>query len=280
MSDLGRLFSYVILVLSIFFFVIAAVVNGTHRETATRVSELERENDALERSIREEKATSERVRTQLAQEQAARVAALAALQQQVNTIEGQLSTAESNYREEQSRATQLSQTLDQTQAELKRVTAENENIRAQISETLQDRNQLRTRLIQQTDELYNVQSLLADARGRVKSLQEEVTLLQARNNAASATLAAAGLSPDPEDTPPADLQGKILATDGGRNVEISLGRDDGLRVGHQLEVFRGNQYLGRIRVTRVSDDKALGEILQNFRNGFIQANDTVAASVN
>ena len=68
--------------------------------------------------------------------------------------------------------------------------------------------------------------------------------------------------------------------DARQQVVVSVGRDDGLRAGHKLEVYRGGQYLGRIEIKSIKDDQAIGQILASFRKGFIQAGDKVAAKIN
>ena len=279
MTDLGKVFVVIVTVLSASFLVLAMVVNATHVNYRDKADKLATENSRLQSNVAELKSAVQRGQTELAQEQAARRSALAALQTQIGSISGVLATNEAQLRALQSQNTEQNQALSQTQDELLRVTSENTNIRNQINTTLEDRNDLRSKIINRTDELYNFQSMFKDAEARNSNLQDQVTLLQARNTTASATLAAAGLPEDPEDVPPANVKGVVTAVSGNNLVEISLGRDDGLRPGHQLEVYRGNQYLGKIRIQRVSDDKAVGEIIPNFRRGFIQQNDTVAATV-
>ena len=92
-----------------------------------------------------------------------------------------------------------------------------------------------------------------------------------------AALAAAGIT-DPEDVPPSDLKGVVLAVN-EQSVEVSVGRDDGLREGHTLDIYRNGSYLGRIQLRSVEDDKSVGKIIPAFRKGFIQAGDMVASRV-
>ncbi len=279
MTDLGKVFVIIVTVLSTGFLTLSMVVNASHVNYREKSNEVEKTNRQLTANVQELKTAVEQGQTELAQEQAARRQAIAALQTQNDTVTKTLSQREAEVRNLQSQNTELTQTMAQTQDELKRVTEENNNIRTQIATTLEDRNDLRSKVIARTDELYNLQSLLADSKDRVKQLQDEVTILEARSTTAAATLAAAGLSENPEDVPPSDVKGIITAVSGSDLVEISLGRDDGLRPGHQLEVYRGNQYLGRIRIQRVDDDKAIGEILPAYRRGYIKQNDIVAAKI-
>jgi Ca-activated chloride channel family protein len=79
------------------------------------------------------------------------------------------------------------------------------------------------------------------------------------------------------------LQGVVLAATPD-NVEISIGSDDGVLVGHQLEVYRtaggSNTYLGKIEVIKTSPDQAVCKVLPQFRKGVIEASDRVSTGSN
>jgi len=66
-------------------------------------------------------------------------------------------------------------------------------------------------------------------------------------------------------------------------VEISIGSDDGIREGHELEVYRASNnttaYLGRIVIRKTRPERAVGEILKDYIKGPIQANDRVFTKV-
>ena len=82
---------------------------------------------------------------------------------------------------------------------------------------------------------------------------------------------------DVDGIPPA-LDGLVL--DVRKNfMEISLGSDDGLKVGHQLEVFKDRTYKGRIIVRRTDPDRAVAEIIPELRKGEIQKGDFVRTKV-
>jgi hypothetical protein len=89
-----------------------------------------------------------------------------------------------------------------------------------------------------------------------------------------------GMNPnDPLDGAPPSVNGEVLVVNQPINmVELSIGWDEGLRVGHMLEVTRGGQYLGKVRVKKadpVNPDRAVAEILNDFRQGVIQKGDRV-----
>jgi hypothetical protein len=62
-------------------------------------------------------------------------------------------------------------------------------------------------------------------------------------------------------------------------LQISLGYDDGLREGHELDVFRGANYLGRIVIRKITPSSAVGEIILKYRRGEIKKGDRVGKNV-
>ena len=62
-------------------------------------------------------------------------------------------------------------------------------------------------------------------------------------------------------------------------VEISLGEDDGVRVGHKFDVFRDNKYLGSLVVKKVTHNRATGEIIPELNEAPIRANDRVTTEL-
>jgi len=56
-------------------------------------------------------------------------------------------------------------------------------------------------------------------------------------------------------------------------VQLSVGSDDGLMIGHTLEIFRGSTYLGKVNVIRTEPDKAVGRV--EGAKGQVQVRDKV-----
>jgi hypothetical protein len=72
------------------------------------------------------------------------------------------------------------------------------------------------------------------------------------------------------------LRGRILDIDKDDRAEVSLGSDDGLRQGHTLEIYRGDKYLGRMRIEEAKPHEAIGLILKEFKQETIRKGDQVA----
>ncbi len=278
MTRLGQIFTLLLLILSVAFFVASVAVNASHKNLRDQVTEFQGRQRSLEATIDELKKAGEVNKTQLAQEQVARRVSLAALQTQLDTERDKNQQANTQLNDLNSKNTQATQSLAQTLAELKRITSENDLLKQEIDKIITDRNGQRRTVINLTDELNGLKSKKIDLEAEIKNLRDQATLYQAMADTRGAALAAAGIR-DPDDVPPSDLKGVVLAVGSDSSVEISVGRDDGLRQGHQLDVFRNGSYLGRIEIRTIADDKAVGKILPSFRKGFIQAGDKVASKV-
>jgi DNA repair exonuclease SbcCD ATPase subunit len=278
MTFLGRVFTIVILVCSVAFFVAALLANASHMNYKEKLVSLRSQVDQLNTTIKATKTANEKMQTSLSQEQIARRAALAALQTQLDMANSQLAVANKNLADLNSVNTMQNQNLSQTIDRLKSTQSQNEAYKIEIDKVITDRNSVRIAVIKLTDELNSLKSIESDLLAQVKQLQDSSTLFEALSDTRGSALKSFGLT-DVDDVPPADLRGEVLAVNSNQLVEISLGRDDGIREGHTLEVYRGGQYLGRVQISKTQDDKSIGKILASFRKGYIQAGDKVASKI-
>jgi chromosome segregation ATPase len=102
-------------------------------------------------------------------------------------------------------------------------------------------------------------------------------------------LASKNLTTDPKEmivqkAPPPPVEGIVTevrkAEKSSRElVEISIGSDDGLVVGHKLTVFRGDKYVAEIRLTLVQADKAVGYIYTKAKNAVVTVGDTASTKL-
>ena len=278
MTFLGRVFTIVILVCSVAFFVAALLANASHMNYKEKLVLLRSQVEQLNTTIKATKTANEKLQTSLSQEQIARRAALAALQTQLDLSSSKLAEANKKLSDLNSVNTMQNQNLSQTIDRLKATQSQNEAYKMEIDKVITDRNSVRIAVIKLTDELNSLKSIESDLVDQVKQLQDSSTMFEALSDTRGSALKSFGLS-DVDDVPPADLRGEVLAVNSNQLVEISLGRDDGLREGHTLEIYRGAQYLGRVQISKTQDDKSIGKILASFRKGYIQAGDKVASKV-
>jgi len=71
------------------------------------------------------------------------------------------------------------------------------------------------------------------------------------------------------ESPPA-VHGEVDRVSQNRRVELTIGSDDGLVVGHELFLWRQKprpEYLGKIRIISVDPDRAVGEVIGSTIQG-------------
>jgi len=143
-------------------------------------------------------------------------------------------------------------------------------------ETLQDQVKAQQAKVDaQVDKSAELSASLAESQAQLTIAEERKAQLEKQVANARILLKQNGLSIDslPKDRVPT-LDGAVTAVASG-SIEVSLGSDDGLQVGHTLEVYRGGEYIGRAVVKTVMSDHAVAEIVKAYARGVVQRGDKV-----
>ena len=85
---------------------------------------------------------------------------------------------------------------------------------------------------------------------------------------------AADLKPDTILSAPPAVNGEVVRVMDSLAL-LSVGRDDGVRIGHTLDVSRGTTYVGRLKVQRVDDNYSVAEMLDSYRRSTLRTGDRV-----
>lgn len=272
MNFLGKAFTVIILVMSIVFMAFSIMIFATHRNWKVAAEKYQSELQA--QVAKNEALEKERNRTleALAREQAARkthVAVLATTAEMAKADLAEVTEQSNTYR----------QTLERTSAahadtvkDYNRLTVEVKEVRDELVRARKDRDEQYFASVKATDE--------------VNGLRTQYDILALRHSQLSrdaahyrTVLELNGLKPfaDIAAIPPA-VNGEVLESD-NNYIEISLGSDDGLKAGHHIEVYRDNVYLGRAKIKRTAPDRAVAEVLLEFRKGVIRKGDRVATKL-
>lgn len=152
------------------------------------------------------------------------------------------------------------------------VAREVESLREELRATQSDRNMQFARLAERSDKLEAVDSFLRDFRER--NLQLAASLSDNKR-----VIDRHGIEPSKLSAVPPKLDAIVTAV-GERNlVEISIGSDDGLRVGHRLHVYRDNTYLGHAVVLKTDPDRSVAQIDKTTQRRAIQVRDRVTTTL-
>ncbi|MFO0942594.1 MAG: hypothetical protein U0930_17800 [Pirellulales bacterium] len=267
MTFLGKIFTGIIFVLSIGFFFVSLQVLGTHIDHKALADQKSKAADKANQEKRALEEKLEQLKREYAIEQMARRTALASLQTQYSQISNELSGKETQLRDLQSAHT-LASAAEKTLTEtLKARSDENELLREHLKSKIEERNQLYKKVVDATDSRNRLQ-------GDHDRLLERYSDLVSSSTLAMEKLQALGIKPDTDlGVPAANGLVVAVATDG--TVEVNLGQDDGLKPNTMLDVHRNGEYIGKVMVTKVTANAAIGQILTSYQKGYIRAGDRV-----
>lgn len=272
MTLLGKVFTGLLFLLSVIFFTLAVAVNASHTDYRKLVKDpqtgFEAKLQKAETKSQQLTSTLEDMKTQLSIEQAARRSALAALQTQIEQRENELATQEGTLTKLLAAHTELVATERQTQLDLSARTKDNETLRKQIVDAREDRDQTFQRYTKAIDEYTRLQ-------GMYQSLNERTQQIASDYTGAKEQLEILGLKPNSIVQGAPAANGEVTAVSSTGLVEVSLGQDSGMREGLTLEVSRGGEYLGKLKITRVEAGASVAKILTGFQTGYIRKGDRV-----
>jgi hypothetical protein len=276
MNWLGKVFVVLILIMSLVFMGLAMAVYATHknwREVIEGPTGLRKQLDDARAANEQLKSEHNRLVATLtaekedAENQAAKLAtqreALAKLNVQIQATVDQLQKQQ----REHIAAVASTQKLNEG------LTTEATGLRQQIRTEQQARDAAFAKTLEATEAVHQLTGQYENARERTEQLTKQVSGM-------THVMREQGLDPATEPgavVPTVDgLVSQVRRTAGAQLVELTIGSDDGLKVGNTVEVFRGSKYLGRVEILRTSPDKSVGRVDRRFQQGRIEEGDRVA----
>jgi hypothetical protein len=284
MTLVGKIFTVLIFIMSLVFMSFAVMVFATHKNwkeaalskepsKATGQIGLKPRLDEAYAAKRGLELELESLKTQLAEHQAARRMALAVLQSKVEQTSADLVAMQSSLDKLQTAHTTAVAELGVANATLAKVTTDNGQLRTDIVTIQQDRDEKLARVVALADTANQAQTKLTQLEERKQQLIEQVAYQKL-------ALETNGINPD---VVPVSLEkpvdGVVTAVSKKNLIEISIGMDDGIREGVALEAYRGNKYLGKVIVRKVTANRSVAEIDPNFLQAPIREGDRVASKL-
>ncbi len=270
MNLVGKIFTVLILVMSIMFMAFAIAVYATHRNwqtlakaTQAEVTDYRDRNNQLRGEIDEQK-------NRLAHERAARRSALARLETVVQQKQQEIEARNTQYNELLAKQRANTNAFTNAQRQLDQLKEQVAALEQEIVKAQEDRDTQFDRVRELTDQIHEAEGIRRLLERRMQDLTEDFAK-------ATTVLKAYDLTIDsPVDNIPPDVHGEVLAV-GSDMIEISIGEHDGIKAGHTVYVSRRDRFLGRAEITRVTPDRAVGRV--KFRNAPIQEGDRVRTKV-
>jgi len=282
MTLLGKVFTVLIFVMSILFMGFSVVVFATHRNWKSLVdnSDTAKGPLGLKQQLQAQVETNKSLRTeldtlknQLAVEMAARRSALGATETKLAEAQQRLTAKEAELAGLQSAQTEATAALNAAETRNKELVVETQKLRDEIRVAQGERDKYFQRTVELTDKKH-------EAEGVERNLKERQAQLIAEISKYKRVTDVLGVNPNmPVEAIAPPLDGIVVAVSEKNLIEVSLGSDDGLRVGHRVEVFRDNNYLGSAVVLKTNPDRAVAQVDDKSQRGMIKVRDRVATKL-
>ena len=273
MNLVGKILTVIILFFSVVFLAVSITVFQTHRNWREIALANKTKVEDLQDRVKLLQAEVESSKDRLALEQAARRFALSALQSKVETSEAKTLELGQQFAALQATAGNLTQTISTNSLTLDNTIKQNDALRKDLQTAQLARDGAFDSVVILTDkknELEGSTRVLGERNAELNKMHTLAMHVLSRNNLNLYS---------PVDGKPPTVEGQILRIGDKDLLEISIGSDDGLQKGHTLEVFRNSSYLGRVVVKETSPDRAVVQIIPEYKKGIIKVGDRVATKL-
>ncbi len=272
MNLMGKIFTLLIFFMSICFLVMAVMVGASHRNWKGIASEKQAEANATKKLLDEAKGnTSEKVKL-LNSEQVSRAMQLAQLESQLKMSNDNFNQKETLLKAEQVVSVERLRRLETAES---RLAQQDEEV-----QLLKERNSLLNADV--ADKYTLVRALTNEAfelKNEIASLERMQKELNANLTQRIKVMRANGLKPDSlTDHIVPKLDGVVTKIGDRKDlVAISMGTDDGIRVGHVLDVYRGDRYIGKVTVSKTEFNVSVARTNKDFMQDIVREGDHVTS---
>ncbi|MHB8863861.1 MAG: hypothetical protein ACYC6N_15770 [Pirellulaceae bacterium] len=291
MTLLGKIFTGLILVMSVLFLGLAISVYATHvnwRKVVSNPTPASGEELGLEQKLKTQLDVNEQLKAKqndlmaaIALEQAARRFALAALETKLKSRSDELERVQQELAKLTATEGTTAGALVTAQNELTNITNEVKALRDTVRATQKDVDHQFDIVVKVTDEINQMRRVKADLENRQRPLQSAVAAMKSAMDklGVHVDVEKNGTVRTDVDRIPPKVDGVVINVGDKELIEISIGDDDGILVGHQLDVYRDDAYLGKVKIVKTSPDRAVAEIIPEFKRGTIRKGDRVATKL-
>lgn len=278
MNLVGKIFIVLILILSTVFMTMGIMVYSTqHNWQETVMGGPNGTPVGLKQQLADARTEQQKLKDEIAKyenalaiEKQTHFEALAKLETERNTIKAQLDAQQQDLTKAHTSLSEATTALKVQSDVVTSIRKEESDLRADIRQANQLTDDELKKATAAEDKLNIATGQLTDLKQRNDQLALDVAK-------AKLLLSKVGMTiEDAANGQPPAVHGRIIALDKDNHVEITLGTDDGLRLGNTLEIYRGDKYLGRMQVLEAEPHRAIGKVMKEYQQDVIRNGDEVA----
>jgi hypothetical protein len=272
MNLMGKIFTLLIFFMSICFLVIAVMVGASHRNWKEAASQNKTRADQAQKvadAVRNQTGEKEKL---LAAERVSRALQLAQLESQLKVATDKFKSKEAELRDEVVQSTerlrrmeQSEERLSQQDTEVARLKSDNGKLQSDIA----DKFSLVRSLTNEGFELKNQIDVLEELNQDLSANLAQKQKVMVRNGLTDQSLT---------DHIVPKLDGIVTKiADSNDMIAFGLGTDDGLRTGHEMDVYRGDRYIGKVTVVKSDFNVSVARVNKDFMQDRIREGDHVTS---
>ena len=281
MTFVGKILVIVIMAFSLLFLALSTVVYTTSKNWMVATTKEREESVKLKKKAQDAQAGSEAAKKGLEDAKVAFAAEKTRLESALANQLEQNNRALSELTAARNQQVAADQTAKSTLEEVEDKRQQTELLRTQLSAVEKQANEFKLHQAELNDHIRELERTLDTATKHNTDLRERVAKF-------STLLRTNGLSDDIsqikglESPPP--VVGEVKRIDPtNRLLELTIGSDDGLVVGHQLYIFRVKprpEYIGKVTIVTIDPDQSIAKVIGNtFQGKKIKEGDIVSSTI-
>jgi chromosome segregation ATPase len=281
MTFVGKILVIVIMAFSLLFLALSTVVFTTTRNWKVETTKQKAEVDKFKKKVQDAQAAADAAKKGFDDAKVAFAAKSKTYDSTLANLQDQIKRETSQLDEARKQLVAAEQTAKSTLDEVEDKRQQTELLRTQLSAVEKQANEFRLHQADLNDQIRDLQRTLDTATKNNSELRIRVAKF-------SSVLRSNGLSDDIsqikglESPPP--VVGEVKKIDPtNKRLEVTIGSDDGLVVGHELYIFRTTprpEYIGKVAIVTVDPDQAVAKVIGNtFQGKKIKEGDIVSSTI-
>jgi len=283
MTFVGKILVIVIMVFALFFLAVSTMVFTTEKNWKDEATKQKTSVTKLQTDINALKAQITARETDLANAKKAHETDRDAFKKAIDRVEDETKQARTQLAAQIKSVETAQENVKAAQGEAADRVKEATTLREQVTGLQKEANDLKLRQTELNDLIRTLQrdndvanSNNVELRRRVAAYTGELRRL---GRSTDVNQLQGGVS-----TPKNDVEGEVTKVDARNSrLELSIGADDGLAVGNEMDIYRLKptpEYIGRVRIEAVDNDHSVGRVVGNTVRGIkIKEHDIVSTKI-
>ena len=275
MNLMGKIFTFMIFLMSTVFLVVSIMVGASDRAWKEEAQAMQTRARNATSSIDLLKNETAGLEKTLASEMVSRAQQIANLQSQKNLAQEALAEKATQFNEEQKKAQEFARELKNAN---ERLTAQD----IQLADLKKNNQELVDDISVQFAENGNIEKLLFEQTAKLEQLRRKEADLAAQLAKLQKIMKARGLDEnDLVASIPPKIEAVVTAVgDNNSTFAVAIGSDDGLRRGHEMDIYRSNRHVGRGVVVLAQNNRSVLSIVKGMMNDIVREGDNVTTKLN